>query len=228
MARTATAPGAPTTRLGKAAFEIDDRLIVAGSAPAHAEQGLPRPLVVPARGDRALLVRRPAAVGYVPDLLLRRLHEGGRLRRLLRAAARGRDVARRTTPRCSMSFDVRGGLFMRQIHHWAALLFVAVDRRAPAAHLLHRCVPSPARDQLAHRRRHARAGPAHGRHRLLAPRRPAVRHRAPHHQRHPAVDPRRGYLGALRGLRRRLRRRAHHRPLLHRPRAALPGDPAGA
>ena len=26
MARTATAPGAPTTRLGKAAVELDDRL----------------------------------------------------------------------------------------------------------------------------------------------------------------------------------------------------------
>src|SRR5215468_3872226 len=25
----------------------------------------------------------------------------------------------------SMSFDVRGGLLMRQIHHWAALLFLA-------------------------------------------------------------------------------------------------------
>ena len=30
MARTATAPGVPTTRLGKAAVEFDDRLIVAG------------------------------------------------------------------------------------------------------------------------------------------------------------------------------------------------------
>jgi ubiquinol-cytochrome c reductase cytochrome b subunit len=25
----------------------------------------------------------------------------------------------------NISFDVRGGLFMRQVHHWAALLFVA-------------------------------------------------------------------------------------------------------
>src|SRR3712207_8848832 len=29
MARTAVAPGAPTTKLGKAALEVDDRLIVA-------------------------------------------------------------------------------------------------------------------------------------------------------------------------------------------------------
>jgi ubiquinol-cytochrome c reductase cytochrome b subunit len=31
-----------------------------------------------------------------------------------------------------LSFDVRGGLLMRQIHHWSALLFVA----AMTAHLL--------------------------------------------------------------------------------------------
>ena len=31
-----------------------------------------------------------------------------------------------------ISFDVRGGLLMRQIHHWAALLFIA----AVCAHLL--------------------------------------------------------------------------------------------
>ena len=26
---------------------------------------------------------------------------------------------------CDISFDVRGGLLMRQMHHWAAMLFVA-------------------------------------------------------------------------------------------------------
>jgi ubiquinol-cytochrome c reductase cytochrome b subunit len=31
-----------------------------------------------------------------------------------------------------ISFDVRGGLFMRQVHHWAALLFVA----AMSVHML--------------------------------------------------------------------------------------------
>ena len=75
-----------------------------------------------------------------------------------------------------ISFDVRGGLFVRQIHHWAALLFVA----AMVAHMfrivLHRRVPQAARGQLGHRpgadpRRHVR-----GLHRLLAARRPAVRH----------------------------------------------------
>ena len=36
-----------------------------------------------------------------------------------------RDVGGAMTRRCDISFDIRGGLLMRQIHHWAALLFVA-------------------------------------------------------------------------------------------------------
>ncbi|MCB8799103.1 cytochrome b N-terminal domain-containing protein, partial [Escherichia coli] len=32
----------------------------------------------------------------------------------------------------NISFEVRGGLFMRQVHHWAALLFVA----AVSVHML--------------------------------------------------------------------------------------------
>ena len=77
-----------------------------------------------------------------------------------------------------ISFDVRAGLVMRQIHHWAALLFLAVDRRAPRPRVLHRRVPPAARDQLDDRR-HA-ADPRHRQRlrRLLAARRPAVGHRA--------------------------------------------------
>ena len=39
---------------------------------------------------------------------------------------------RPTPPRLNISFDVRGGLLMRQMHHWAAMLFVA----AMMVHLL--------------------------------------------------------------------------------------------
>ena len=52
-----------------------------------------------------------------------------------------------------ISFDVRGGLLMRQIHHWAALLFVAAIDRAPVPGVLHRRVPQAARAELGHRRR---------------------------------------------------------------------------
>ena len=77
-----------------------------------------------------------------------------------------------------ISFDIRGGLLMRQIHHWAALFFVA----AISVHLLRVFftgrLPQAARDQLGHRRRTAHAGPPRGIRRLLPARRPPVGHRA--------------------------------------------------
>ena len=54
------------------------------------------------------------------------------VRRLLRPAARHPRCPRRTPRRCDISFDVRGGLLMRQMHHWAAMLFIA----AMMVHLL--------------------------------------------------------------------------------------------
>jgi ubiquinol-cytochrome c reductase cytochrome b subunit len=41
------------------------------------------------------------------------------------APLRGVDVSAAYDSVLDLSFDVRGGLFMRQLHHWAALLFVA-------------------------------------------------------------------------------------------------------
>ena len=117
---------------------------------------------------------------------------------------------------------------MRQMHHWAALLFVA----AIVVHLLRIFFTGAFR-----RPRETNwiigvimlvLALLDGRHRLLAARRPALGHRPAHRQRDHAVGPGDRHLGALRGLRRRLRRRADHRAVLHRPRAAHPGDPAGA
>ncbi len=51
---------------------------------------------------------------------------------------------RRTPRRWTSRFDVRGGLLIRQIHHWAALVFIAAHARAHAAGLLHRRVPQAA------------------------------------------------------------------------------------
>jgi len=45
---------------------------------------------------------------------------------------RGVEMSRAFESSLQISFDIRGGLFVRQIHHWAALLFVA----AMAAHML--------------------------------------------------------------------------------------------
>src|SRR5436305_726119 len=41
------------------------------------------------------------------------------------AAPRGATMSAPYASALRLSFDVRGGLFMRQLHHWAALLFMA-------------------------------------------------------------------------------------------------------
>ena len=91
--------------------------------------------------------------GIVPHVLLRPEPQDRSSYHGSYAAARRRRTCRRPTSRSSsISFDVRAGLVMRQIHHWAALLFLARDRRPPLPHLLHRRVPQAARDQLDRRR----------------------------------------------------------------------------
>ena len=105
--------------------ELDDRLPGGHPAAAAAQQGLPGPLVVPARRDRALLVHRPAADRHVPDAVLRPVDDTrSRTTAATRRCAASR-CPRRTRPSLNLSFDVRGGLIMRQMHHWAALLFMA-------------------------------------------------------------------------------------------------------
>src|SRR4030095_13868480 len=41
------------------------------------------------------------------------------------APLRGVEMSQAYNTALHLSFDVRGGLFMRQMHHWAALLFMA-------------------------------------------------------------------------------------------------------
>src|SRR5688500_19135903 len=41
------------------------------------------------------------------------------------APLRGAEMSAAYESTLYLSFDVRGGLFVRQLHHWAALLFVA-------------------------------------------------------------------------------------------------------
>ena len=155
-------------------------------------------------------------------------HDGGRLRRLLRPAARRARCPRPTRRRCDISFDVRGGLIIRQIHHWAALIFVA-------AMVVHMCRVfftgafrkpretnwiigvHPADAQL-----HRGAG------RLLAARRPALRHRAADHRGRAALAAGRRDVPVVLPLRRRVPRRGHHPAALHRPRPADPRHLPGA
>src|SRR3954462_3633664 len=124
MARTATAPGAPTTRIGKTAYELDDRFILA--------PWLRRTLNKVYPDHWSFLLGEIALYSFVVLLL-----SGTYLTFFFDASMREvvyngdyaplRDVSMSAAydSTLNLSFDVRGGLFMRQLHHWAALLFVA-------------------------------------------------------------------------------------------------------
>ncbi|MGY1885516.1 cytochrome bc complex cytochrome b subunit [Blastococcus sp. SYSU DS0753] len=130
-ARTATAPGAPTTRVGKAALEFDDRMIVAGPVRRTLNKVFP--------DHWSFLLGEIALYCFIILLL-----SGTYLTFFFQASMtevtydgsydplRGLDMSIAYASALDLSFDVRGGLFMRQLHHWAALLFVA----AIVVHLL--------------------------------------------------------------------------------------------
>jgi ubiquinol-cytochrome c reductase cytochrome b subunit len=122
--RTATAPGAPTTKLGKAALEIDDRLIVAGPLRRTLNKVFPDHWSF-LLGEIALysfiiLLLSGTYLTFFFDASMREVvYEGSY------APLRGVEMSAAYDSTLGLSFDVRGGLFMRQLHHWAALLFVA-------------------------------------------------------------------------------------------------------
>ena len=80
----------------------DQRLGVTGGDQLGAALRVPRPLVVPARRDRALLVHRARRDRDLPDALLHSERFAGHLPRLLPAALRA-SRCRRPTGRCSTS-----------------------------------------------------------------------------------------------------------------------------
>jgi ubiquinol-cytochrome c reductase cytochrome b subunit len=131
MARTATAPGLPTTRLGKAAVEVDDRLIVAGPLRRTLNKVFPDHWSF-LLGEIALyafiiLLLTGTYLTFFFDASMREVvYEGSY------APLRGVEMSAAYESTLGISFDVRGGLFIRQMHHWAALLFVA----AIVVHLL--------------------------------------------------------------------------------------------
>ena len=102
------------------------------------------------------------------------------------------------------------------------------DRGPHVPGVLHRGVPQAPRDELDDRRRPGDDLADGGLLRLLAARRPAVRHRPADRRRHRVVDPRGRYLGELPDVRRGVPRHRLHLPPLRHPHPADPGDPAGA
>ena len=79
-----------------------------------------------------------------------------------------------------------------------------LDRPAHAARVLHRRVPQAARAQLGRRLPALRPRDGRGIHRLLAPRRPALRQRPPHHRRHGQGHPDHRHLDLEPAVRRRV------------------------
>ena len=77
-------------------------------------------------------LRRPAAHRRLPDPLVQAEHGRGRRTKAPTTSCAASTCPRPTPRRCDISFDVRGGLLMRQMHHWAAMLFIA----AMMVHLL--------------------------------------------------------------------------------------------
>ena len=123
-ARTATAPGAPTTKLGKAAVEFDDRLIVAGPLRRTLNKVFPDHWSF-LLGEIALyafviLLLSGTYLTFFFDASMTEIEYEGSY-----APLRGVEMSAAYNSTLALSFDVRGGLFMRQLHHWAALLFVA-------------------------------------------------------------------------------------------------------
>ncbi|MGR6963563.1 cytochrome bc1 complex cytochrome b subunit [Geodermatophilus sp. URMC 61] len=124
MARTATAPGVPTTQLGKAALEVDDRLIVAGPLRRTLNKVFPDHWSF-LLGEIALysfvvLLLSGTYLTFFFDASMREVVYEGTY-----APLRGAEMSAAYESTLYLSFDVRGGLFVRQLHHWTALLFVA-------------------------------------------------------------------------------------------------------
>src|SRR3954452_21405038 len=124
MARTATAPGVPTTRLGKAAVELDDRFVAANWFRRTLNKVYPDHWSF-LLGEIALysfvvLLLSGTYLTFFFDASMREVVYDGSY-----APLRGVSMSAAYDSTLDLSFDVRGGLFIRQVHHWAALLFVA-------------------------------------------------------------------------------------------------------
>src|SRR3954454_16064580 len=123
-ARTAASPGAPTTKLGTAAYELDDRMIIAPWLRRTLNKVYPDHWSF-LLGEIALysfliLLLSCTYLTFFFDASMREVVYDGTY-----APLRGAEMSAAYEAALYLSFDVRGGLFMRQLHHWAALLFVA-------------------------------------------------------------------------------------------------------
>src|ERR1700712_5742846 len=104
--------GQPTSLAGKAAFEVDDRLIVAGPVRRTLNKVFP--------DHWSFLLGEIALYSFFFDASMKEVVYTGSY-----APLRGVSMSAAYDSTLNMVFDVRGALMIRQMHHWAALLFVA-------------------------------------------------------------------------------------------------------
>src|SRR3954452_13343363 len=116
--------GAPKTKVGKAAVEVDERFLIA--------PWLRRTLHKVFPDHWSFLLGEIALYSFVVLLLsgtYLTLFFDASMREVVYdgsyAPLRGVEMSAAYDSTLNLSFDVRGGLFIRQVHHWAALLFVA-------------------------------------------------------------------------------------------------------
>src|SRR3712207_3006715 len=118
------APGAPKTKIGKAAVEVDERFLLA--------PWLRRTLHKVFPDHWSFLLGEIALYSFVILLLsgtYLTLFFDASMREVVYDGSypplRGVEMSAAYDSALNLSFDVRGGLFIRQVHHWAALLFMA-------------------------------------------------------------------------------------------------------
>src|SRR3712207_754445 len=143
MARTATAPGVPTTRLGKAALEVDDRLIVAGPLRRTLNKVFPDHWSF-LLGEIALysfvvLLLSGTFLTFFFDASMREVVYDGSY-----APLRGVQVSAAYDSTLDLSFDVRGGLFPAPAAPLVRAAVPRVHHGSPPAQLLHRRIPEAA------------------------------------------------------------------------------------
>jgi ubiquinol-cytochrome c reductase cytochrome b subunit len=103
---------------------LDDRFGVAKGARKLLRKVFPDHWTFMLGEIASLVVRRDPAQRDLSHPLLQAPHARGRVPRLY-VPLQGVQMSEAYASTLDLSFEVRGGLIMRQIHHWAALIFVA-------------------------------------------------------------------------------------------------------
>ena len=131
MSTTPSAAGAPATRVGRAALYLDERLGLGKLGKASLRKVFPDHWSF-MLGEIALynfiilLITGVFLTLWFKPSMAEVVYQGSYL------PLQGVHMSEAYASTLNISFDVRGGLVIRQIHHWAALLFVA----AMSVHML--------------------------------------------------------------------------------------------